>query len=541
MMQSEKKWHTCSTCGKNLSSYRSLWRHKKNCRQASGGVHTSSMLRDRSPVLSRSSNTPTSSVARTYKVPSTQHVTMQPPPPTPPTTTFGDGVGVAAASTANRDSSAEKRPTNPKIQALVNAIINNDDGNDPKRHAKPPRVIHQGFSIVPPTSQSALSTKEEPVMKKIKLSLPAAARSNEDIRNLPQSKSIQYSDTDSDAESPVDDSDDNGDDDDDDMKMHHPRTKGQIIGYEDDDQEQPTENQMIPDDDDELQDRFNHLLIEYTREKKPESGRELAMLLDIMLDRGLVTAVEYSKLNSLIDLPPTADEDEQSDATDKEEDEKEEEQDELGKIIKETVDYVIRLDKEELSELLMELRDEVSAGEFLDALIDLDLLAGKFLENEFEDGVLLLPLIEEKRVSLEASPASPSKLLRVKILLDDINNNRHRIQEIFQRIDDAEENEADIWKILVREGLISDDQFEELENLENTEIEKVSSVLKGSKIGQGVSFLPTTLAALRYTFGQLWKAGDDKNEILPVLQELLRRGGMTDEQYSILLNELDKV
>ena len=72
---------------------------------------------------------------------------------------------------------------------------------------------------------------------------------------------------------------------------------------------------------------------------------------------------------------------------------------------------------------------------------------------------------------MEASPASSSKLLHVKILLNDINNNRRRIQEIFQRIDDAENNEEDIWKILVREGLISDDkQFEELKNLENTKI-----------------------------------------------------------------------
>ena len=128
----------------------------------------------------------------------------------------------------------------------------------------------------------------------------------------------------------------------------------------------------------------------------------------------------------------------------------------------------------------------------------------------------------------------------MKILLDDLQKNRHRIQEIFQRIDDAENNEEDIWKILIREGLISDEQFEELENLNNTEIERISSVLKSAKIGQGVSFLPTTLAALRYTFGQLWKAGV-KDKILPILKELLRRGGMTDEQYSILLNELDKL
>ena len=74
-------------------------------------------------------------------------------------------------------------------------------------------------------------------------------------------------------------------------------------------------------------------------------------------------------------------------------------------------------------------------------------------------------MIEEIILKLETSPASPLKLLHVKILLDDIKNNRHRVQEIFQRIDDAEDNENNIWKFLVREGLISDEQFEKLNNL----------------------------------------------------------------------------
>ena len=127
-----------------------------------------------------------------------------------------------------------------------------------------------------------------------------------------------------------------------------------------------------------------------------------------------------------------------------------------------------------------------------------------------------------------------------KILLDDLQNNRRRIQEIFQRINDAENNEKDIWKIFVREGLISDEQFEELNNLENTELEEISNILKGTKSGQGISFLPTSLADLRYTLGKLWTDGV-KNKILPVLEELVRRGGMTDGQYSILVNELDKL
>ena len=125
----------------------------------------------------------------------------------------------------------------------------------------------------------------------------------------------------------------------------------------------------------------------------------------------------------------------------------------------------------------------------------------------------MLPLIEERRLELEASPASLLKLLRVKMLLRDINNNRRRVQELFQRIDDAEDNEEDIWKLLACQGL------------------------KGVKIGQGIPFLPTSLKGLRTVFGALWaeftKNGSAmvKNKLLPVLKELLHRGGITDEQF----------
>ena len=106
-------------------------------------------------------------------------------------------------------------------------------------------------------------------------------------RHLPhQLTRVQYIDTgDDDEESPLDYIDDDNDD----NEMKHPRTKGQIMGYEDDDQEIMDQDQHIEkdveqtDDDQELEDRFNHLLIEYTREKKPESGQELAILLDKML------------------------------------------------------------------------------------------------------------------------------------------------------------------------------------------------------------------------------------------------------------------
>ena len=123
---------------------------------------------------------------------------------------------------------------------------------------------------------------------------------------------------------------------------------------------------------------------------------------------------------------------------------------------------------------------------------------------------------------MEASPAS--------LLLSNINNISSRVQELFQRIDDAKDNEEDIWKLLARQGLITDEQFEKLGKLDNTDIETIGSVLKDVKIGQRIPFLPTSLKGLRTMFGALWteftKNGSEmmKNKLLPVLKELLRHG-----------------
>ena len=86
--------------------------------------------------------------------------------------------------------------------------------------------------------------------------------------------------------------------------------------------------------------------------------------------------------------------------------------------------------------------------------------------------------------------------------MSDINNNRYRVQELFQRIDDAEDNEEDILKLLARQGLISDEQFEKLNKLDNTILKPLR--VKGVKIGQGIQFLPTSLKGLHSMFGALW-------------------------------------
>ena len=114
---------------------------------------------------------------------------------------------------------------------------------------------------------------------------------------------------------------------------------------------------MVADTDEGLRDQFNQLFVEFTRGKK----------------RGYITPLEYNNLNSVIAIP------------EKSSDEGAEEEDEMTRVIKGTVGHVLQHDKAEISDLLMELRGEVGK-EFLDALLDLELLAGKFLIDEFQEG-----------------------------------------------------------------------------------------------------------------------------------------------------------
>ena len=128
------------------------------------------------------------------------------------------------------------------------------------------------------------------------------------------------------------------------------------------------------------------------------------------------------------------------------------------------------------------------------------------------------------------------------MLVDDIHRNHSRIHEIFRRIEDGDEET--VWKMLAREGLISDDQFLKLQHVDGADVDKISDVLKTSKIGQGISFLPTALSELRNTLKQLYEKFKEegsefvRKKLSPILDELRRLGAMTDDQYSTIQSVL---
>ena len=214
--------------------------------------------------------------------------------------------------------------------------------------------------------------------------------------------------------------------------------------------------------------------------------------------------------------------------------------DELMKIINSTLDYMTQSDKKELTELLKELKEESSEEDYLITLINLEELIGKFLTNEIKDGKPVLLMINELipiLLTTSSSPISQFKQHRLKMLIDDINKNRYHIESIFRQFDEAEDNELSILKGLVREGLLSDKQFEKFVELDVSDLPAVVLVIKDTKVGQGAKFLPNTMKSLRENLGTLSKELIDvgsaviKTQLIPVLEKLHRRKGITDKQY----------
>ena len=95
-------------------------------------------------------------------------------------------------------------------------------------------------------------------------------------------------------------------------------------------------------------------------------------------------------------------------------------------------------------------------------------------------------------------------------------------------VEDKEEM-LTLLKTLVREGHLSDEQFEQLAELEDPDLHIIKEVITNTKVGEGLKFLPKTISNLRYTLQslltELKESGSTllKSKIIAIMEELLRR------------------
>ena len=179
-------------------------------------------------------------------------------------------------------------------------------------------------------------------------------------------------------------------------------------------------------------------------------------------------------------------------------------------------------------------------------VLELEELLDVYLLSEFLEKEPIRNKIDEVRRKLEGSAAIlKSKQHRLKVLLDDIAQNRHRVQTIFQRLADAEGGEEQqlsfTLKQLALEGLLSEEQHLEVaEALQNDDLDssRVAEFIKNTKTGQGLKFLPRKLndlvKSLQVWLEELAETGktEVRNKVAAVLEELLRRKGISHERYT---------
>ena len=235
---------------------------------------------------------------------------------------------------------------------------------------------------------------------------------------------------------------------------------------------------------------------------------------------------------------------------DKEDEEEEElkidERDELQDSIQSTVEYLLKHDQDELLDLITDFKD-VADKEFIVPIHRIEELVDKFLVDEYLDGELILPQILNISKELELSALTKSKRYRLEMLLNDIDKNRYRVKSILTQLDNAQDEEDidNTLKRLAQEDLISTEQYEKLkENDAAFELPSIVAIIKDTKIGNGLKFLPRTIRDLKrklqLILTEVTVTGIDamKKELIAILDELLRQKGISVEDYNDVSKEL---
>ena len=204
----------------------------------------------------------------------------------------------------------------------------------------------------------------------------------------------------------------------------------------------------------------------------------------------------------------------------------------VQEMITSTFNYVIAHDKEEMENLLSQLKIYIDA-KYLDLLQQLIEMVHLYYESDYIKNDSILPLLEGLVNKLDAvsSMTAKTKLLRVKMIANDIAVNRDRITEIFNSLSNPSDNVQSTLKILWVKNLLSNEQYKLLSK-NKFDLNNVKEMLMKTKYGRGESFLPRRSVDILEKLHHLVEGNTSNDkQILAMVNELYERGCFTHEQY----------
>ena len=184
---------------------------------------------------------------------------------------------------------------------------------------------------------------------------------------------------------------------------------------------------------------------------------------------------------SSADVEPPTDEMEVDSTKESSDDDLGEEEDGFIKKIQSTLDYIIRNDRKELIELLTELKEEATEN-YIDILLELGKHIDAFLTDEHLEGKPIFSMVGELRRRLQSSPIIKSKHYR--------NVGREYQRESLSCSIYIYAIGSFTLKQLVKEELVSPEKNRKLSELEDVNLPAIAVVIKKTKIGKGLKFLP---------------------------------------------------
>ena len=487
------KWHQCTDCGKNLATYHSLWRHKKSCKSIPRSL-------------------PVSEYGNGKREKGDERI-------------FNNLIGshqrnsIPVASKQNGGFMVEK---DGKTESLLDAIIN---GSIPKYNELDRPIVKKRKLSVDAVEPSFLM---EPIEKPILVTKHKPGFPFESP--ISKADTIDEDDVESDTET-IDITD---------LPAPHQNVK------------------FLPKTVEDLRRKFEEVITKIAINRKggvPEKTcdrNEAVFLLDELLRQDGISHRMYRQYNDLLaDSPPnigsgitpTGGEEESND----EEEMALSAEDQIKKDITATADYLIQHDKKELQELVAGIEKD---KDIIDTVLSLEELLNIYLEQEFleRDGDAIDGKIIELVNSLSHSKnISKASLIKIKMLINDIERNRQRVKSIVNRFSQAgDDRDSRLWiiKQLAKENLVTEHQYLRLiEEIEELDIKRFIDIIKEFKIGEGFDFLPRKTNKLVDTL-QEWldefvEKGSSalKNKIGAVLNELLRRKEISPQRYDEIKGE----
>ena len=203
------------------------------------------------------------------------------------------------------------------------------------------------------------------------------------------------------------------------------------------------------------------------------------------------------------------------------EEEEEKVVDDFKHLIKSTTEYIVKHDREELEQLNEDYDD-----------VQLSTLVQEYLNGSRSAQNVLDYLISDQ------SEIPKSIQIRYRILVKDIEANKRRVKEILERVNAALEDEklAETLKSMVREELISEDQYEKLVGkIDDMELTTLAGIIRDTKIGNGMMLLPRAREDLK----KLLSKSLSKKEICACLDELLRQKVISISDYNKIKAEME--